>query len=121
MQPAAIINRGRGPEIEGTRITVYTIMDYLEMGWHHTQIAADLDISSAQVQAAVDYIEGHREEVAAAYERILEQSANAKNPPWVEEARERGRQKRLALQEEILQAKLHGLCDVPVIVDRTKR
>jgi len=26
---AKIIDRGRGPEIEGTRITVYDVMDYL--------------------------------------------------------------------------------------------
>ena len=27
-----IINRSRGPEIEGTRITVYDVMDYLQEG-----------------------------------------------------------------------------------------
>ena len=29
---ARIIDRGRGPEIEGTRITVYRIMDYVRDG-----------------------------------------------------------------------------------------
>ena len=29
----AIIQRGRGPEIQGTRITVYDIVDYQRMGW----------------------------------------------------------------------------------------
>jgi len=27
-----IINRGRGPEIEGTRITVYDVLDYRKHG-----------------------------------------------------------------------------------------
>ena len=31
---AKIINRGRGPEIEGTRITVYDVLDYARQGWH---------------------------------------------------------------------------------------
>src|SRR5262249_35113813 len=31
--PPEIINRGRGPEIAGTRITVYDIMDYYQLGW----------------------------------------------------------------------------------------
>src|SRR5207253_521809 len=31
---AEIIDRGRGPEIAGTRITVYTILEYAD--WHHT-------------------------------------------------------------------------------------
>jgi uncharacterized protein (DUF433 family) len=39
-----IINRGRGPEIAGTRITVYDILDYTTMGWHHTAIAGWLRI-----------------------------------------------------------------------------
>ena len=101
MQPAAIINRGRGPEIEGTRITVYTIMDYLKMGWHRDRIAVTFRLSSDEVQAAIDYIESHRDEVTAAYQRILERSANAKNPPWVEEKRAEGRKKLLALKEQL--------------------
>jgi uncharacterized protein (DUF433 family) len=36
---AQIINRGRGPEIEGTRITVCDVMDYLQEGWGYDQIA----------------------------------------------------------------------------------
>ena len=37
---ARIIDRGRGPEIAGTRITVYDILDYWQDGWHSTAIAA---------------------------------------------------------------------------------
>ena len=29
MLEAKIIDRGRGPELEGTRITVYCVMDYI--------------------------------------------------------------------------------------------
>ena len=36
---AKIIDRGRGPEIEGTRITVYDVMDYLKEGRGYDQIA----------------------------------------------------------------------------------
>jgi uncharacterized protein (DUF433 family) len=35
---SVIIDRGRGPEIAGTRITVYDIVDYLEEGWHPTSV-----------------------------------------------------------------------------------
>ena len=34
---ATIIDRGRGPEIAGTRITVYDVMDYLKHGWHRAR------------------------------------------------------------------------------------
>jgi uncharacterized protein (DUF433 family) len=69
---ATIINRGRGPEIAGTRITVYDIWDYAREGDHHTFIAAALGISSTQVIAALEYIEAHKEEVLAAYQKILD-------------------------------------------------
>jgi uncharacterized protein (DUF433 family) len=80
---AFIHNRGRGPEIYGTRITVYDIMDYLKLGWHHTAIASWLRISSYQVLAAIKYIEEHKEEVEAEYKIILEREARC-NPPEVQ-------------------------------------
>jgi uncharacterized protein (DUF433 family) len=66
-----IIDRGRGPEIAGTRITVYDILDYVNIGWHHTAIAAMFRISSRQVQAAIQYIEDHEEEVWPITRRCL--------------------------------------------------
>jgi uncharacterized protein (DUF433 family) len=78
-----IINRGRGPEIEGTRITVYDVLDYTTQGWHHTAIAGTLRLSSAQVLAATRYIEEHQEEVTANYRKILEREARG-NPPEIQ-------------------------------------
>lgn len=80
MQQPAIIDRGRGPEIAGTRITVYNVLDYVEEGWHHTQIALFFRISSRQVLAAIDYIDRHREQVMADYREMLARSARG-NPP----------------------------------------
>jgi uncharacterized protein (DUF433 family) len=56
-----IIDRGRGPEIIGTRFTVYDIMDYVEAGWHPATIALTLGLSSDQVLAAIKYIDEHKE------------------------------------------------------------
>ncbi len=39
MEATKIIDRGRGPEIEGTRITVYDIWDYAKLDWHRDAIA----------------------------------------------------------------------------------
>jgi len=78
-----IIDRGRGPEIAGTRITVYDILDYYTQNWHHTAIAATLRLSSAQVLTAIRYIEDHKEEVTAEYQQILERCARG-NPPEIQ-------------------------------------
>jgi uncharacterized protein (DUF433 family) len=82
---AVIINRGRGPEIAGTRITVYDVLDYLGQGWHQTQIAALFRVSSEQIRAAADYIGEHRAEVLANYQRILDRHRNFQYPRDVEE------------------------------------
>jgi uncharacterized protein (DUF433 family) len=78
-----IINRGRGPEIEGTRITVYDVLDWLIQGWHPHRIAAFFRISSAQVEAAIEYIREHTLEVITNYQKILERCARG-NPPEVQ-------------------------------------
>lgn len=75
-----IIDRGRGPEITGTRITVYDILDYTTEGWHHSAIAATLRLSSDQVLAAIHYIDCHKDEVMAEYRKILDRE-NRGNPP----------------------------------------
>lgn len=81
IMPAEIIDRGRGPEIKGTRITVYDVMDYRKHGWHRDRIAAQFLLSSHQIQAALDYIDAHQEEVAEEYRLMLERQ---KNPPEVQ-------------------------------------
>jgi len=80
---AAIIDRGRGPEIAGTRITVYDVWDYLKEGCHHTAIAMVLRISSAQVQAAIQYIEEHKSDVLQEYQKMLDREAQG-NPPEIQ-------------------------------------
>ena len=77
---ARIIDRGRGPEIEGTRITIYDIWDYARQSWHRDEIAATLRLSSAQVSAALEYIEQHKPEVLSDYDRIMERERRG-NPP----------------------------------------
>ena len=81
---AQIIDRGRGPEIAGTRITVYDVMDYRKHGWHADRIAALFSLSVDEIQAALVYIAAHEEEVARDYEKILERHRNYKYPPDVQ-------------------------------------
>ncbi len=92
MTPPAIIDRGRGPEIAGTRITVYDILDYHSQDCSAQTIAVWLGISSEQVSAALDFIERHRDEVLADYQRILERSARG-NPPELQAKLDAGHQR----------------------------
>jgi uncharacterized protein (DUF433 family) len=77
---AKIIDRGRGPEIAGTRITAYDVLDYHKTGWHRDMIADTLELSSQEVEIAIRYIEEHRDEVMADYAEMLARDARG-NPP----------------------------------------
>ena len=81
-----IIDRGRGPEVVGTRITVYRIMDFLREDSSAERIAAELHLSEEQVRVALDYIAMHRRTIEAEYEKIL-QRVQQRNPPHVEAGR----------------------------------
>jgi uncharacterized protein (DUF433 family) len=78
-----VIDRGRGPELEGTRVAVYRVMDHVRAGDPPSRIAEELDLSDEQVRAALGYIDAHRDEVEAEYEAILNR-VNQPNPDWVE-------------------------------------
>jgi uncharacterized protein (DUF433 family) len=98
---AAIIHdRGRGPEVRGTRITVYNILDYLTVGWPIPRIADQLGISPQQLHAAVAYIAEHRTEVIANYARILERAERG-NPPELQARLDAGHERFLALVSRI--------------------
>jgi uncharacterized protein (DUF433 family) len=83
---ARIIDRGRGPEVAGTRVTVYRIMDFLREGSSAGRIATELHLTEEQVRVALDYIAMHRCTVEAAYATIL-QRVQQRNPPHVEAGR----------------------------------
>ncbi|MGC8643360.1 MAG: DUF433 domain-containing protein [Isosphaeraceae bacterium] len=80
MNEAKIIDRGRGPEIAGSRITVYDVRDHHKHGWPARDIAWLFHLSTAQVEAAIRYIEEHKDEVMADYAEMLARDARG-NPP----------------------------------------
>jgi uncharacterized protein (DUF433 family) len=80
MTEARIIELGRGPTIEGSRITVFDILHYHQAGWYRDEIAALLRLSSRQVEVALRYIEEHKEEVMATNAEIEARIARG-NPP----------------------------------------
>jgi uncharacterized protein (DUF433 family) len=80
MKPARIVNRGDGPRIEGTRITVYTVLEYVRTGETRDSIAAALNLSSREVEAAMDYIRENQAAVNAGYELILARIRKGNSP-----------------------------------------
>jgi len=81
--PVAIVDRGDGPKIDGTRTTVYDVYYYQTCGRSRDRIMEILRISPEQLQAALDYIEEHKDHVVAVHQYVEERNARG-NPPEVE-------------------------------------
>jgi uncharacterized protein (DUF433 family) len=84
METIKIIDRGRGPELERIRITVYDLIPYLQAGDSPQEIASVLPISVDEVLALQRYIQAHQDEVMAVHRRIEERLSRG-NPAEVEE------------------------------------
>jgi uncharacterized protein (DUF433 family) len=99
-----IIDRGRGPEIAGSRITVFDVLDYHKNGWHRDMIADLFGLSSSQVEVAIRYIEEHRDEVMKDYAEILAREERG-NPPELKAKIDAARGAARARLEELRRSK----------------
>jgi uncharacterized protein (DUF433 family) len=66
-----IVETPRGPSIAGTRITVYSVMDYLKGEWSRHFTRQMLGITDEQLDAVIEYIARHREDVERDYAAIV--------------------------------------------------
>jgi hypothetical protein len=109
-----IINRGYGPEIAGTRITVYDVMDYLQAGWRYDQIRVSF-VSRRMTSKRPSSI-SRTTAVMSTYQQILAQHRHVQYPPEVDAKLVRNRQKvqaklaelRARQQAESSHARDHG-------------
>jgi uncharacterized protein (DUF433 family) len=93
----AVVDRGRGPQLSTSRITVQDLLPYFQFGYTHDQIIRDVmpSLSIAEIETAKRYVDEHRDDVLEVDRRIRERNATHKNSPEVEEILRRGRQKAL--------------------------
>ncbi len=78
-----IVRTGRGLTIAGTRITIYSVMDYLKQDWPPKLIKDFFDLTQEQLTAVLAYIEAHQAEVEAEYALVL-QKAEENRRYWTE-------------------------------------
>jgi uncharacterized protein (DUF433 family) len=100
MEPYAIINRGRGPEIAGSRITVYDVLAETRAGATPEELAGWYQLDVAQIHLALRYIEEHKEEVERNWAAIKARHARG-NPPEIQAKLDAGRGKARARAEEL--------------------
>jgi uncharacterized protein (DUF433 family) len=112
-----IHDRGRGPEIKGTRITVYNILDYALECWPLERIAGLFDLTTSQVETAIVYIRDHTIEVLKDYIKILERSGRG-NPPELQAKLDANHKQFLELVEQVRQVKERAAADIHELIRR---
>ncbi len=108
MAPYKIIDRGRGPELAASRFTVYDIIPYWKKGRHPAYIAACCGLAQEQVEALIQYIEEHKDEVMA-QNQIIEDRIARGNSPEVAAKLQASRGKARAMREELVKTRLNSL------------
>ena len=73
-EQTAIIRTERGLTLAGTRITIYDIMDYVTAQYPPKFIRGLFDLTEAQINAALAYIEANRADVEAEYQMVLKEA-----------------------------------------------
>jgi hypothetical protein len=78
----------RGLSVAGTRITLYTILDYLHADWPPKLIQDWLNLTGSQMADVLAYIAAHRDEVEAEYQQVVQQAEETRRY-WETRNRER--------------------------------
>jgi uncharacterized protein (DUF433 family) len=83
-----VVRTERGLTIAGTRLTLYSIMDYVKAGHSPEYIRDSFRLRDEQIASVMQYIDEHREQVEAEYQQVLQQ-AEENRRYWEEQNRER--------------------------------
>ncbi len=78
VQTAQIIRTERGLSIDGTRMTLYDVMDFVKADYPPHLIQDRLLLSDEQFEVALRYIDEHRDEVEAEYAQILHEAEESR-------------------------------------------
>lgn len=88
MSVELIHDRGRGPELVGTRITVHNLLPhFLDPTATETHVCKLYDLTPEQVAAAWAYVLNHPDTVLAQHLAIEERIAEGNPPEVIEQAR----------------------------------
>ena len=71
-QPEIIRRPDKGLTISGTRTTIYAVMDYVQANDSRENMLLGLNLTDAQLDAALAYIAANRDAVNAEYQHVLQ-------------------------------------------------
>jgi hypothetical protein len=96
----AIVDRGRGPQLSNSRITVQDLVPYFQRNCTYQQIQEAIPLLHVEEIALVErYIQEHYQEVMEQDRQIRERNARRITPPNIEAILHNGGKKMEALRE----------------------
>jgi uncharacterized protein (DUF433 family) len=97
-----IVDRGRGPQLSTSRITVQDLVPYLQGHYSYEQIMEIMPVlTPADIQAVERYIQQNYEVVMQQDRRIRQKSAQRTIPRAIEESLRRGKTKMSELRQRL--------------------
>src|ERR1022692_150335 len=93
-----ILDRGRGPQLSTSRITVQDLVPYLQQNCTYEQILEIMPVlTREEIQVVERYVRDNCNAVMEQDRRIRERNANRVNPPEIEATRRMAHAKVVAL------------------------
>lgn len=83
-----IVITGRGPSIKGTRLTIYSLMEYLKDGWTPKHTAQWFNLTPEEMDGVMAYIKANEAELEKDYAEVMRR-AEEERIYWTE--RNKGR------------------------------
>jgi hypothetical protein len=103
----AIVDRGRGPQLSTSRITVQDLVPYFQFRYTYDQMIDLMPVLTVEeIQVVEQYIREHFDQVMEQDRRIRERSAQRKTPPEIEDVLRRGGEQMDALRAEFTNKQL---------------
>jgi uncharacterized protein (DUF433 family) len=101
-QTIEIIDRGRGPQLSTSRVTVQDLVPYFQEGCSHEEIIRWIPTLSAEEIAVVEqYYREHQTDLDEEDRLIRARSTENKNPGRVQKVLEEAHAERLAIGERL--------------------
>jgi hypothetical protein len=102
-----IVDRGRGPQLSTSRITVQDLVPYFERHWNYEQILEIMpDLTVEEIEVVRRFFDANYDVVMEQDRRIRQRHAHRQNTPEIEEILRRGGIKMEALRKEFQKKKL---------------
>ena|SRR5207253_1828699 len=103
-QPIEIVDRGRGPQLSTSRVTVQDLVPYFQEGSKYENIVRWIPTLTVEEVSVVErYYRDHQAELDEEDRLIRKRSGKNNNPPWVDNVLEEARKERLAITERLRQ------------------